>query len=228
MGTGVLVPPTDSSSDPIAIFVVGAPGTGKSTVAHHLTRKFGYSLFLSGQTLRQIARDAPGSRIGREIGARLEVNQSMPIELYCEIVKDALGGRDHSGLVVDGFPRTVEQCLAIPEVLRSADLSSARIVGIALRAPASLSAARIANRSVCPTCGRELPGSAGCCANGAGVRRADDTPDNTNVRLTTHAHREAAIAEVFARSWDYLEVDATGDVEQVVTRTITALGAVAP
>jgi len=217
-----------SSFEKVAVFLVGAPGTGKSTIAQRLTARLGYSLFLSGQTLRRIAREEPHTPVGREVGARLGRNESMPIDLYCDVVGRALGGHAHTGLVIDGYPRTAGQCRAIPSVLSSAGLPDAAVIGISLWANAELSIERIANRSVCPECGGDTTPTWRCCATNTRSRRTDDTPDNTLARLATYRETAPGIAEVFTKSWHYVDVDASGPVDDVVAGVLRVLTEFAP
>ena len=212
----------------VAIFLVGAPGTGKSTVARKLTARLGYGLFLSGQALRRIAKEEPHTPMGREVGERLGRNESMPIDLYCEVVGQALRGHAHTGLVIDGYPRTADQCLAIPSVLRSAGLPHATVIGIALHASTELSIDRISKRSVCPACGGDDTSPQRCCDTGSRSKRTDDAPGNTVIRLARYRDTAPAIAEVFARSWHYADVDASGHLDDVMTGILRAVAEFEP
>ncbi len=189
---------------PLAVFVVGAPGSGKSTVARALADRLRCTAFFSGDVLRRTA--AEDSDTGREVAARLSRDESMPVALYCRIVARELGAGGHPGVVFDGFPRTREQCLAIPAVLRAAGLSYARIVGIGLRVPAEVSIERIGRRN----------------------ERSEDTRTHAAVRLAVHERRSAAIAETFARYWRYTELDASGRVPGVVAAALASIGAIHP
>ncbi|MCE6997753.1 nucleoside monophosphate kinase [Saccharothrix sp. S26] len=184
---------------PLVVFVVGAPGTGKSTVVRHLAEHLRCVEFLSGEVLRRTAEE--DTEIGRAVADRLSRDETMPVALYCRIVRRELGRGRHAGLVFDGFPRTLEQCLAIPAVLDAAGMPGAEVLGLSLHVPPAVSIDRIRRRN----------------------ERAEDTAHEARTRLRTHARRAADIATAFAERWPYVEVDATARVDRVVRAALVAL-----
>ncbi|MBY8853666.1 nucleoside monophosphate kinase, partial [Saccharothrix sp. MB29] len=107
------------------------------------------------------------SEIGRDVADRLSRDETMPVSLYCRIVRREVGrevGRGgHTGVVFDGFPRTLEQCLAIPTVLDAARVPDADVLGLGLLVPATVSIDRISRR----------------------VERTEDTAHQARTRLST-------------------------------------------
>ncbi|WP_106614949.1 nucleoside monophosphate kinase [Saccharothrix carnea] len=184
---------------PLVVFVVGAPGAGKSTVVRHLAERLRCAEFLSGDVLRRTAEE--DTELGRDVADRLSRDETMPVALYCRIVRREVGRGRHTGLVFDGFPRTLEQCLAIPAVLDAAGVPGAEVLGLGLHVPAAVSIERIRRRD----------------------ERAEDTARTAWTRLSTHARRSADIAGAFAERWPYVEVDATARVERVVRAALAAL-----
>ena len=101
------------------MFVIGAPGSGKSSVTEALARHFGYDQFLSGQAFRAAALSHPDTRTREQIAGRMAASPPMPIPVCCEVIAHSVSHGGRQGLVVDGFPRSVEQCRAIPVVLEA-------------------------------------------------------------------------------------------------------------
>src|SRR5690242_627047 len=99
---GVAVHRDGTHETPKVIFIVGPPGTGKSTLTHHLSAQLGYGAFLSGHALRETAKNGAGP-LKERVSARLSKNQSMPIDLYCEVISAAIDGRTAPGLIIDGY-----------------------------------------------------------------------------------------------------------------------------
>ncbi|GAA0247417.1 adenylate kinase [Saccharothrix mutabilis subsp. mutabilis] len=185
---------------PLVVFVVGAPGAGKSTVARHLAERLGCAEFLSGDVLRRTAEQ--DDEVGRDVADRLSRDETMPVPLYCRVVRREVGPAD-KGVVFDGFPRTLEQCLAIPTVLDAAGVPGADVLGLGLLVPATVSIDRISRRG----------------------ERAEDTAHLARTRLSTHVRRSTDIATAFATRWPYVELDATDGIAQVVDAALAALSA---
>jgi adenylate kinase len=99
------------------IVIFGAPGSGKGTQSDKLIEKYGLKHISTGDVLR--AEIKKGSELGNTAKKYIDQGQLIPDELMVNIlasVYDAFG-RDHEGVIFDGFPRTIPQAEALKAML---------------------------------------------------------------------------------------------------------------
>ena len=101
---------TAASSNGIRVVIVGPPGCGKGTICKQLVKDFGFLHLSSGDMLRsQISKQ---TEVGVLANTYISVGQLVPDHCIIKLVMNEL--EDHSGrILLDGFPRTEEQCLAL-------------------------------------------------------------------------------------------------------------------
>ncbi|MBP2472311.1 adenylate kinase family enzyme [Crossiella equi] len=183
------------------IFVIGAPGSGKSTLTEALARRLGYASFYSGEAFRQAAQSYPDTRTRERIVRRMAVNRPMPISVYCEVIAHSVH-RGEPGLVVDGFPRSRVQCLAIPRILAALHRAATSVVGIALHAPEPTLVTRVLGRA---------------------ARRDDDDETTLRRRLRLHHSEQATIEAEFGKRWQLHHINSAQPFAEVVGETIEAI-----
>jgi len=88
------------------LLVIGGPGSGKGVLCDRLVQEAGVKHFSSGQALRNEV--ASGSCLGRSIAHLLEEGQLVPPCTMIALLKKQLGKFPGQLLVLDGFPRTLQ------------------------------------------------------------------------------------------------------------------------
>ena len=99
------------------IVIFGAPGSGKGTQSDKLIEKYGFNHISTGDVLR--AEIKKGSELGKTAQSFIDKGNLIPDDLMVSIlasVYDSLG-RDHKGVIFDGFPRTIPQAEALKAML---------------------------------------------------------------------------------------------------------------
>ena len=99
------------------IVIFGAPGSGKGTQSDKLIEKYGLEHISTGDVLRAEIKN--GTELGKTAKQFIDNGQLIPDELMVNIlasVYDAFG-RDHEGVIFDGFPRTIPQAEALKAML---------------------------------------------------------------------------------------------------------------
>ena len=99
------------------IVIFGAPGSGKGTQSDLLIEKYGLEHISTGDVLR--AEIKKGTELGKTAKGYIDNGQLIPDALMIDIlasVYDAFG-RDHKGVIFDGFPRTIPQAEALKKML---------------------------------------------------------------------------------------------------------------
>ncbi|PAF49886.1 adenylate kinase [Helicobacter sp. 12S02232-10] len=98
--------------------IIGAPGSGKTTDAqliaqHHNDRIVHYS---TGDLLR--AEVASGSERGRLIENFTSKGNLVPLDIVVETIVTAIKNAPKDVIIIDGYPRSVEQMESLDKVLK--------------------------------------------------------------------------------------------------------------
>jgi adenylate kinase len=134
------------------------------------------------------------------------------------------------GFILDGFPRTLPQAEALEGVLQELQRSIDRI--IYLRVSEEELVARLADRWICPTCGRtyslrQNPPAEGmtCVDDGTAlIQRDDDKPEAVRHRIQVYVGETLPVLDYYRPSGRVVEIDGEGDVADVTARILAALG----
>jgi adenylate kinase len=94
------------------LILLGAPGSGKGTLAKKIEYEFGYKHFSTGELLRENIQNK--TKLGLLAKPLLDNGQFVPDEIIIEVVKDKILTQNQ-GFVLDGFPRTLNQAQTISE-----------------------------------------------------------------------------------------------------------------
>jgi adenylate kinase len=163
------------------LILLGPPGAGKGTQAQRLVKKFGIVQLSTGDMLR--AAVAAGTPIGlraKDIMARGEL---VPDDVVVAIVADRIDQPDaKKGFILDGFPRTVPQAVALDRMLSAKGMKLDGV--IELKVDANILHKRIANRV------------AETKARGEALR-PDDNPDVLRTRIEAYREQTAPLVDYY-------------------------------
>src|SRR5947207_1458000 len=102
------------------LIVLGPPGAGKGTQAEQLARARGIPKISSGDMLRGAVQAK--TEIGKRAKAIMERGELVGDDVMIGIVRERLEQKDVlKGFVLDGFPRTVAQAVALDAVMAGRD-----------------------------------------------------------------------------------------------------------
>lgn len=128
------------------IIMLGAPGTGKGTIAGILSENLGIPQISTGDIFRKNIKE--GTELGKLADSYISKGQLVPDEVTVKIVEDRLNQPDaKNGVILDGFPRTIVQADKLKEILK-AKVEKIDIT-INLETPEEEIIERIVNRRVC-------------------------------------------------------------------------------
>jgi len=103
------------------LILLGPPGAGKGTQAQQLVAKYGIVQLSTGDILRAAIR--AGTPIGRQAQKIIAGGDLVPDDLVVGIVEERIAQPDaRKGFVLDGFPRTLPQAVALDRMLRAKGL----------------------------------------------------------------------------------------------------------
>jgi len=97
--------------------IIGAPGSGKTTDAELIAERHPKKVahFSTGELLR--AEVARGTELGKTIASYVDNGNLVPLNIVIDTVVTAIKSTDKEVILIDGFPRSVEQMTALDEVL---------------------------------------------------------------------------------------------------------------
>ena len=183
--------------------VFGPPGSGKGTQAARIEAAFHLAHLSTGEILR--AEVARGTEIGKEVARIIAAGDLAPDDLIVSIVRQRLPESEAGpGVLLDGFPRTLQQARALDEMLAQEGHRVEFV--IALEVPESVLVDRILHRA-------------------AVEGRADDTREAIAERMHEYHKLTAAVLDHYRKRWVRVEViDGVGDVGEVFERVRGAIG----
>lgn len=186
------------------IIMLGAPGTGKGTVAGLLEEKIGIKQVSTGDIFRKNMQE--GTELGKLAEKYISNGQLVPDDVTIKIVEDRLKQKDvEKGIILDGFPRTIEQAEALDKILGEAGKKVDMVLN--LITPEEEIVERIVNRRVCsnPECKTIFnlvmnpPKQEGICDKCGSklVQRKDDNEETIKTRIHTYMDQTSPLVEYY-------------------------------
>lgn len=178
------------------IVLLGPPGAGKGTQAQKLAEKLGVPHISTGDLFRHNISN--NTELGIEAKKYLDAGDLVPATLTNALVDDRLDDEDAAaGFILDGFPRSVEQAKALDDMLTKRDLSLDAV--LEFRVPEEELVSRLKGRG-----------------------RADDTEDVIRNRFNVYRDETAPLLDYYSET--LVTVDAVGELDEVFSRALKALG----
>lgn len=205
------------------LLLYGAPGSGKGTQANMLRSRFGIPHIATGDMLR--AEIQAGTELGRQAQPILAAGKYVSDDIMIGIIRNRLRQPDcKPGFIIDGFPRTVPQAVALDALIEELGQRLDRV--IYLQVPVDELLRRLSGRLVCPNCQRTYPpGTVACEADASAlVQREDDKPEAVRPRIEIYLEKTVPVLDHY-RGWDLVsEIDGRGTIEEISSQVLKAAG----
>lgn len=201
------------------IILLGAPGSGKGTLAAELSKKKQLPHISTGDLFFQNVRNK--TELGMQARSFLDKGQLVPDDLVLDIVYDRISQPDCAkGYILDGIPKNIAQVHELEDYLRN----KASVIAIKLAVSDEVAIARLTGRMLCLKCNhvwnKELsaPKEAGKCdiCGGELEQRSDDTPEAIKERLKVYNAQTQPLEKFYKEAGILKEIDATKPPEQVL------------
>ncbi|AKG38081.1 MAG: adenylate kinase [Infirmifilum sp.] len=202
---------------------IGPPGVGKGTYANAVREKYGIPHISTGDIFREEVKK--GSELGLKVKEYLDKGLLVPDDLVIEVVKKRLQEEDcRKGFILDGFPRTVVQAVAL-EKFAPPDL----VINFVAKPEVIIE--RVSGRRVCSVCGAiyhvkymppKVPGVCDKCG-GPLIQRRDDKPEVVRERLKIFEEQFTPIIRFYSEKGRLVTIEANEQADVVIPRILEIL-----
>ena len=212
------------------VILLGAPGSGKGTVAGKLAAdNANLKHVSSGDLLRGAI--AAGTAAGNEAKGYMDKGNLVPDALIARMIKDVVAESEQSEqsnnqtILLDGFPRNLAQAEILEKM--GAPVKSAVLIDV----PDEIIQDRIAGRRTCPKCKagyhvKNLPpkveGICDHCGTALTIRK-DDNPETVKDRLVVYHRETEPLIKYYAEKGLLKKVDGMTGVDNVAKAFLAAM-----
>ena len=210
------------------VVLVGPPGAGKGTQAQFLASHLSIPKISTGDIFRDNV--SHGTALGRRAQAYMERGDLVPDEVTIAMVTDRLADEDtQAGFLLDGFPRNVPQAETLKKLLTTWETRLDVVLELVVDDDEVVR--RLSGRRTCRRCGRiwhvsfDPPSVAGICDDCGGelFQRDDDREETIRHRLEVYQEQTSPLVSFYADEGTLLGLDATGPVDEITERALSAL-----
>jgi adenylate kinase len=200
----------------ILVFL-GPPGAGKGTQAKLLSQRMGFLHLSTGDLLREAVKNQ--TPLGKKAKEYMDRGELVPDELIVQLIEETMP--KDGNVILDGFPRTVNQALALEEMLKDKGEKISKVLFFDV--PDEVIIDRLSGRRVCSKCGAvyhvkynppEVEGVCDLCG-GTLVQRDDDKEEVVRKRLEVYRKQTQPLIEFYQERGIIYKLDAGKGVEEL-------------
>jgi len=212
----------------VNIILVGAQGSGKGTQADRLEAALGIPHVASGDLLRKAYDER--TELGIKAKVYLDRGELVPDDITVPMVLSRLSEPDCSrGVLLDGFPRTIAQALALDKGLQAVGRQIDLV--IYLNVPRQELLNRLSGRYICRAnqhvynIHSRPPKAPGICdIDGSELyQRSDDTVEAVQRRLDIFFNETIRLLDYYGSQHKLREVDGNQDIDQVLAALLSTI-----
>jgi adenylate kinase len=202
---------------------MGPPGSGKVVRARIMGKMFDIPVITAGDMLRE----ATSRKTEQGLIAEGYMNQGdlVPNNIVIAIVEERLSRPDvGKGFILDGFPRSMNQAVALDRILKKLDTQLDYVVTVVAKLETIVS--RVSLRRICSKCGEVyhlrdiVPKMEGICDECGGrlIQREDDKEEIIHRRFEVYEKQTFPIIERYSTAGKLKEI--SGELEIVDIRSV--------
>ncbi|MCZ2222621.1 MAG: adenylate kinase [Chitinophagales bacterium] len=212
------------------IILFGSPGVGKGTQAKIISKNFNIPHISTGDILRKAVKEQ--TELGKKAGEIMSRGELVPDDLMIALIKEVLTSAECvNGFILDGFPRTTVQAIALDKLFSQIEISDAVLIYIT--ADENEIIKRLNNRRACKQCGsiyvlkdiENLNTCPNCGAKNSFYLRNDDKEDVIKNRLEVFKSTTMPVLDYYKSKGRVIEVNGLDTIENVNKKIIESLKA---
>lgn len=169
--------------------LLGPPGSGKGTQAQSIVKKLGLTHLSTGDLLRKAVSDQ--TKLGLDAKGYMDSGELVPDEVVIGLIQERLS--EIKDVLFDGFPRNIEQAVALDKMLEGIGLSLDQVINLLASDEEVLQ--RLSARN-----------------------REDDTIETVENRIRVYKDQTAPLVDYYQAQGKLRTVDGMGTVEEVFDR----------
>ena len=214
------------SSLRMALF--GPPGAGKGTQAQLLNDRLNIAHISSGDLFRFHLQE--GTHIGVRASEFMNQGLLVPDDLVIQMVLEKIAELGtNSGFILDGFPRTRDQAVALDSALQEQSKSLDTVLLVSV--PESELVRRLGGRFLCRDCqspfnlnDSQFSSPPPCTRCGGELyQRQDDRPEAIQVRIGVYNEQTAPVLDFYRQRELLVEISGVGPVEDINREALKAI-----
>jgi len=203
------------------VVLMGGPGAGKGTQARRLEIVLGLPQVATGDLFREHIKNE--TELGLLAQQYIDAGELVPDEVTVGIVRERLQEPDCAGgALLDGFPRTINQAIALDELL--AEMNARISIVPFIQVSPDVLLQRLAGRWTCKKCGHVFhtlfnpPRVAGKCDfDGSPLyQREDDTVETQKHRIEVYFEKTTPLLDYYRERGLLVEVNGEQSIEGVL------------
>jgi adenylate kinase len=208
--------------------LLGAPGAGKGTLAAIISKEVGLAHIASGDLFRNAL--SKGTELGLEAKKYMDKGELVPDEITIKMILERIAKPDcDKGLLLDGFPRTLEQAKALDGALSKNGESVTKSLYINVSAEEVVK--RLGGRWICRGCQTpyhevnmpsKIKGVCDACG-GELYQRDDDTEETVRSRLDVYNKQTKPLIDYYDKIDKLDEIKGEGQAEEVAERLLAVV-----
>ena len=210
------------------LILFGPPAAGKSTQAEFIAEESKIPNISTGDILRGDAQK--GTTLGLKALEYMDKGALVPDDIIIDLVKEHLSKPDaRNGFILDGFPRTIPQAVALEEIMKRLNRELDAVLNIVVSEEEIFR--RISGRRICPIGGESYniyyspPKVPGICNKDRGklYQRADDSEVVVNKRIEVYDKQTKPLIAYYQRKGILVDIDGNKKIDEVHAEIIKDL-----
>lgn len=177
------------------IILLGAPGSGKGTIAKKISQDYSIPQISTGDLFRAIIKEE--TEFANKIKEIINGGSLVPDEITIKLLQDRIEKEDcKNGYILDGFPRSIPQAKALEKITQ---IDTVLLVDV----PFDVIVERLSSRRTCPNCNEIYSTnnytSDTCATCGQKIiQRDDDKPESIKHRLEVYENTTTPLINFYS------------------------------
>jgi len=202
------------------LVMFGPPGSGKGTQAPKLSDEYCWCHLSTGDVLRSEIKK--GSDLGKKVQGIMAAGQLVPDDVVIDIIKGTMGTPEcKRGLILDGFPRTMEQAKKLDDMFASQGSKLDKVISLEIDDDVLLD--RLEGRRIHEPSGRsyhlkynppKVAGKDDVTGENL-IQRPDDKREVIQKRIATYHKFTKSVLDYYANTGILKKINANQPIEKV-------------